>query len=153
MRTLRFTQTSEADDTYRVEIALEGDGPRQLAVSRFRFRLSARDREEVRWYLEDYLQYPQEPAPQIAERIESRITEIGYQLFRSVFQTEEARDLWATLRQHLDDTRVEVVAEVQEASSVPWELMRDPTTDVSLALYSRAFVRSHPRASLRPRVP
>ena len=153
MRAIRFTQTSEADDTYRVEIALEGDGPRQTAVSRFQFRLSIKDQEEVRWYLEDYLQYPQEPAPQIAERIEARMTEIGRELFHGVFQTGEARDLWATVRQHLSDTRVEVVTEVREAAIVPWELIRDPVTDTLLALYSRAFVRSYPRSAFRPHVP
>lgn len=153
MSTLRLTQTSEVDNTYQIEIALEDDGPRQLAVSRFQFKLSARDQEDVRWYLEDYLKYPQEPAPQIAGRIESRMTEIGHQLFRGVFQTEEARDLWATIRQRLSDTRVEVVTKVREAAVVPWELIRDPVTDTSLALYSRAFVRSYPRAAFRPHMP
>ena len=67
MLNLRLTQSSAGQDEYRVEIALEGDGlPRQTAVARFPFALSPRAEENVRWYLEDYLEHPFDPAPTIA---------------------------------------------------------------------------------------
>lgn len=153
MRTLRFTQSSEGAHRYRIEVALEGGGARQVAVSHFNFGLSAKEQEEVRWYLEEYLQYPHDPAPQIAARIENRMIAIGNEIFGGVFHTDEARDLWAALRPSLGDTRVEIVTELREASTIPWELMRDPTIDTPLALFARAFVRTHPRAALRPHVP
>jgi hypothetical protein len=43
--------------------------------------LNLQDQEDIRWYLEDYLQYPLEPAPKIAARIESRMAEPGAELF------------------------------------------------------------------------
>jgi len=148
MYTLRLTQSTEAQDKYRVEVALEGDGlPRQIATTRFEFKLTAQDQENLRWYLEDFLQYPLDPAPTITARIEKRMEEIGTELFKNVFQAnDDARDLWATLRTHLNDTRVEIVTEVQEAAAIPWELIRDPKTDAPFALRASAFVRAHYQA-------
>jgi hypothetical protein len=146
MITLRLTQFTEAENKYRVEVALEGDGlPRQTAASRFDFNLTSQDHEDLRWYLEDFLQYPLDPAPTIAARIEKRMAEIGAELFNVVFQSDnDARDLWATLRTQLANTRVEIISGVAEASTIPWELLRDPKTDAALALRAQAFVRSQP---------
>jgi tetratricopeptide (TPR) repeat protein len=154
MLTLRLTQVAEGSDQHRVELALEGDGLRQTAISRFKFALSEQDREDVRWYLEDFLQYPLDPAPKIAARIEERMAEIGRELFQGVFQSnDDARDLWAALRPKLSDARVEIVTGVAEAATLPWELLRDRKTDVTLALRAESFVRAHPQAAERPRVP
>jgi molybdopterin-biosynthesis enzyme MoeA-like protein len=46
---------------------------------------------------------------------------IGTELFRAIFQGDDARDLWATLRSRLQKTRVEIVTGVREATSIPWE--------------------------------
>ncbi len=109
-RMLRITQSSDSTGQYRAELALEGNGPpRQTATASFEFELEPQHREDLRWYLEDYLQYPQDPAPTIAARIEGDIKEIGVDLFRKVFPSnDDARDLWATFRQKLDDTRIEI---------------------------------------------
>jgi hypothetical protein len=77
MFTLRLTQTTVGQDKYRVEVALEGEGlPRQTATPHFDFKLGTQDQEDLRWYLEDFLQYPLDPAPTIAARVEGRIAEI-----------------------------------------------------------------------------
>jgi tetratricopeptide (TPR) repeat protein len=153
MALLRLTQSNAGVDRYRVEVALERSGfARLAAMSEFNFTLTAQEREDMRWYLEDYLQYPIDPAPQIAGRIESRLDEIGRELFRSIFHSsEDARDLWATVRSDIDRYRVEVVTGVQEAASIPWELIRDPKTDTSIALRAQAFVRSHPSPAQQTR--
>ena len=89
--------------------------------------------------------------PTIAKGIETRIGDVGAELFRSLFQSsDDARDLWATLRARLDDTDVEVVTPVEEAGSIPWELVRDPKTEAVLALRARTFVRAHPQPAQRP---
>ena len=153
MALLRLTQTNTGVDSYRVEVALERSGSsRQTATSEFKFALTPQEREDMRWYFEDYLQYPIEPAPKIAGRIENRLEEIGKELFRSIFHSgEDTRDLWATVRSEIDRYRVEVVTGVQEAASIPWELIRDPKTDTSLALRAEAFVRSHPTPAQQPK--
>ncbi len=155
MLTLRLTQTTEGQDRYRVEVALEGGGlPRQTATTSVEFALTAQEQENLRWYLEDFLQHPHDPAPKVAARIEGRMAEIGVELFRAVFHADDdARDLWATLRTRLNDTRVEIIAGVGEAAAIPWELIRDHKTDTPLALRAQAFVRAQPQAAQRPQLP
>lgn len=154
MPTLRITQTSEGANQYRAELALEGEGiARQTAKTRFHFEMTPQEHEDLRWYLEDFLQYPHDPAPKIASRIEEWIVKRGVDLFQAVFQsTGDARDLWATLRGDLSDTRVEIITTVEEATAIPWELLRDPKTDAPLALRAQVFTRAQPEAAQRPQV-
>ncbi len=162
MYTLRLTHSAEADNRHRVEIAFEGDGgARFSALSRFPFAVTEQDQEDLRWYLEDYLQYPLDPAPAIAARIETRMADIGRELFRGIFHaSDDARYVWAALQPKLSEARVEIVPEIvngasgtSDAAALPWELMRDPRTDVTLALRAQSFVRAHPQAAERPRIP
>ncbi len=155
MLTLRLTQFSDGPDRYRVEIALEGDGvPRQTAVSQFPFKVSAQDREDLRWYLEEFLQYPLDPAPIVAARVERRMAAIGVELFKAIFQSNnDARDLGAKMRGKLNGARVEIIAGVREATALPWELLRDPKTDEPLALEAQSFVRASSQTARRPRLP
>ena len=137
-----------------VGVELEGAGARQSAVAEVGFGLSAQDREDVRWYLEDYLQYPVAPAPQIAARVEARLAELGCDLFRQVFEANrDTIGLWGSVSDRLPDTRVEVDAGIEGGSAVPWELLRDPVTDGVLALRAGAFVRTHPGTAVPVRVP
>ena len=153
MRLLRLTEHAEATPgRYRVEVALEGADPRMAGTSTFDLDITAQDREDLRWYLEDYLLFPLDPAPKIAERIEARMAEIGEELCRGVFLgNRDATRLWDRAREDLRDTRVEVITDVRHASSVPWELLRDPDSHTALALEAQAFVRSHAMATKAPR--
>ncbi|MBW4692302.1 MAG: CHAT domain-containing protein [Lyngbya sp. HA4199-MV5] len=155
MATLRITQFSDTQpDHYRAEVALEGDGARQTATVQFQFKLTPQEQENIRWYLEDYLQYLSDPAPQIAAKVEQGMAAIGVELFKAIFQAnDDARDLWATLRQNLNNTRVEILTDIAQATTIPWELLRDPKTDTCLSLRSPAFVRSYSQAAQRPRLP
>ncbi|MEZ6111073.1 MAG: CHAT domain-containing protein [Pirellulaceae bacterium] len=153
--TLRISQSTIGPGQYRAELSFEGDGqPRFTARADFEFQLTPQRREDVRWYLEDYLQYPHDPAPKIAARVEADMQAIGVELFAKVMQAnDDTRDLWAQLRRRLDDTRIEIETSVAEATSIPWELIHDPKTDVSLALRATALVRSHSQAAQRPELP
>ncbi len=151
---IRLTQIALGDDKYRVDIALVGTGVRQTAHSNFSFAMSAQDNEDIRWYLEDYLEYPLDPAPGIAKRIEQRLTEIGTELFEKIFNGSDATRLWNDVSGSLADTRVEIITSgVSDAASIPWELLRDPATDTPLALKAATFVRSQPQTAEKPRLP
>lgn len=154
MLQLQIRQHAVAEGHHRVDIDLRGDGAPRAATSTFPFSLSPRDEEDLRWYLEDFLQYPQEPAPKIARRIEGRMAELGTDLFKRVFQSsDDAREIWSRVRERLPETRVEIVTGVTEAATIPWELLRDPRTTAALALTVHSFVRAHPNAALAPRLP
>jgi hypothetical protein len=103
--------------------------------------MTVQDREDVRWYLEDYLQYPMDPAPLIARRVERLLTSIGTQLFNQVFYSQAALRLWDEVAGSLEDTRVELAAGAEGASGVPWELLRCPSSGVVVALQAETFAR------------
>ena len=137
-----------------VELGLEGAGARRAAEAGVGFGLSAQDREDVRWYLEDFLQYPVAPAPQVAGRVQVRLAELGADLFRQVFEANrDTIRLWDAVAGSLPTTRVEVDAGIEGGSAVPWELLRDPATDGVLALRAGAFVRTHPETAVPVSVP
>src|SRR4051794_34112710 len=154
MLQLRIRQHAVAEGRHRVEIDLLGDGAPRAAVSTFDFRLSAQDEEDLRWYLEDFLQHPEEPAPAIARRIEGLMAEVGTKLFAGVFQAnDDSRDVWGRVRERLGETRIEIVTGVTEAATIPWELLREPKTAAALALSAQSFVRAQPNTALAPQLP
>lgn len=143
MAILRITQTGPS-----IEAAFEDDGvPRQTVTRPFSFALSPQDAEDIRWYLEDYRIYPLDPAPKIAHRIERRMREIGQELFRGILA---GTDVWASAKQRLEDMRIEIESDVQDAVA-PWELLRETEADLPLALHVSSFVRGHSKAALRPK--
>ncbi|HMQ30953.1 MAG TPA: CHAT domain-containing protein [Chloroflexaceae bacterium] len=155
MQTLRLTQSRLADDRYRIEVELLlRDGTSSTARGELTFALNDVEQADLRWYLERYLQYPFDPAPTLAAEVERRLEAIGAQLFRALFQpSDDARDIWAQIYRDLPRLRVEVVTDVREAASIPWELVRDPKTGDPLALTAHSFVRSKRDAARRPQLP
>jgi len=156
MPKLNIKQLTVGKNRYQVELSLQEEGLAPMAVTaEFKFQLTEQDQKDLRWYLEDYLEFPFEPNPKIAARVEQRMTAIGTELFKAVFYADDdARDLWAELRRSLNKTRVEIAVEdVQEATSIPWELLRDPRTDMPLALQAPVFVRTHSNPTLRAQLP
>ncbi|MCP4399247.1 MAG: CHAT domain-containing protein [bacterium] len=151
MPTLRLTQQHLKDNDYRIDLTFDQYHTATVDVT---FSLTPDDQERIRWYLEDYLEDPHDPLPKMAGRIEQKMQAMGVDLFKKVFQgNDDARDLWATLRRELHDTRIELVTGVQEAAAIPWELLRDPKTDTPLALRAQGFVRTFTKPTQTPQVP
>jgi hypothetical protein len=72
---LRITQhRGSGPDRHHAMLTLTDAGwaPRLVTVE-FSFALSPQDREDIRWYLEDYLEFAEDPAPRIAARVERRM--------------------------------------------------------------------------------
>jgi tetratricopeptide (TPR) repeat protein len=143
-----------AEGRHRVDLDLTGDGAPRAATAELSFSLSPQDEEDLRWYLEDFLQYPQEPAPTIARRVEGRMSEVGTKLFEEMFQANnDTRKIWSRVEERLPETRIEIVTGVTEAATIPWELLREPTADAALALTAHSFVRAQPNTARAPRLP
>jgi tetratricopeptide (TPR) repeat protein len=67
----------------------------------------------------------------------------GERLFQGIFDGSRAAiQLWTQVEPHLSSTRIEVTTGIAEATAIPWELIRDPTTGTNLALSVQAFVRA-----------
>ena len=155
MLTLCLRQGDRQGDAYPIAFELEEPGfARQTASATVTPGLDAQDAESLRWYLEDYLRYPFDPAPQIAARVEARLAEIGKGLFHQLFEVDRGTQrLWDKMADRLSDCRIEITTGVQEATALPWELLRDPLTDAPLALGAAAFVRSQTETTRRMAVP
>ncbi|MHB8117270.1 MAG: CHAT domain-containing protein [Methanothrix sp.] len=150
---LRLTQSPPSQGKYnvRIELLREGEFPQTTDVS-FEFNLSLQDQERLRWYFEDYLQYPQDPAPSIAAQIEGQLTKIGIELFDKIFKTNfDAHKIWSYALPQLNDTRIEIVTDVQEATTIPWELICNPDTLQPLELSAASFMRTYSQAAVPPK--
>ena len=124
----------------------------QTADASFDFSLSLQDRERLRWYFEDYLQYPQDPAPTIARQVEGLLTQIGIDLFNKIFKSNfDAFRIWSYALPQLNDTRIEIVTDVQGAATIPWELICNPDTLQPLALSAASFMRTYCQAAVPPK--
>jgi tetratricopeptide (TPR) repeat protein len=99
------------------------------------------DNEAIRWYLEEYLLYPFDPAPEIAARVEKRMEEIGADLFRHLFESNQhTSDIWLAIRTTIADTRIEIATGPAEGP-IFWELLRNPLDSVPIACAAKAFLR------------
>ena len=101
------------------------------------------DRERVRWYLEDFLEYPVDPAPAIAAGVEAAAgRDRARAVRRGCSLDEEARGCGRGVQGVLAAGAGRGRREVDPAATaLPWELLRDPRTDRPLVLEAAAFVR------------
>jgi len=100
------------------------------------------DDELIRWYLEDYLNYPFDPAHEMAALAERRIEEIGTDLFRQVFEAnQQASAIWRSIRSTISATRIEIRG-VASQNPVFWEVLRDPLNVVPIACAAHTFVHA-----------
>ncbi|MGB0386990.1 MAG: CHAT domain-containing protein [Ardenticatenaceae bacterium] len=155
MAILRLTQDTIGEGEYLIRARFERAGQGALGgKARLEFGLGAQDREALRWYLEDYLEHPFDPSPQIAAGVEGRMEEIGRALFGAIFEANERmRQVWRSAQGLLSETRVEIHTEVAEATAIPWELLYAPPLADYVALRTAAFVRSYEEGRQAPRLP
>lgn len=154
MVTLHIRQDSPKDGLYPIRLTLKRAGqPDQEAEAKVQFALSQQEQEDLRWYLEDYLQRADTVEPVTVQQVETMIKARGEELYTKVLALNpDTQALWFSVRNDLADLRVEISAGIAEATSIPWELMRDPEMDSPISLRARSFVRvqSNPNMSFVP---
>ena len=109
--------------------------------------------ERVRWYLEDYAEFPADPAPEVARGAEELLASVGRELFERVFAARGAARVWTTAEADLAAVRVEIDTDPSDVPGVPWELLRDPDSDRPVALGAAQFVRTHHQTARAVRLP
>ena len=138
---LKIDHHCDSPDRHRVDLSIDDDSGAK-AGGKFDFSLSPEDQERLRWYWEDYLDYPIEPASDEAPEAERRIEEAGTELFQGVFRDSAAARLWSKVQPRLASTRIEISAPAPQGSpQIPWELMRDPASGAVLSSSAESFVR------------
>jgi tetratricopeptide (TPR) repeat protein len=99
------------------------------------------EREELRWYLEDYLIAPFAVYEQRGQAIQAKLAEWGRALFDGVFGAGKAgRDAYVKSR----EGECELVLRSHSPAflSLPWELLQDPERSTPLALELSAINRT-----------
>ena len=135
------------DGGRRVEVIWRDGAARRSAVAELGPAPDNRDGERIRWYLEDYAEFPADPAPAIARDAEARLARAGTDLFRLVFASTDAAGIWDRAREKLSEIRVEVDTEPGGGPGLAWELLRDPDRNAAVALGAGEFVRTHLQAA------
>ena len=120
----------------------DGGIPEQVSQAPLAWPLDADALEDLRWYLEDYLQGPYGVWEERGPAIREKLADWGEQVFGSVFGTGTARDAYQRAR----DRGLELVFRSADPSmlGLPWELMRDGAGPVAMG--SGGISRSLPVA-------
>src|SRR2546427_5376660 len=88
--------------------------------------LTPQEHEALRWYLEEYWQWPYEGFAERGRQVEKLLTYVGKRLYRNVFGTIEARDILHAWRLQSDfERQISITSNMPTALSLPWELLND----------------------------
>ena len=88
--------------------------------------LTPQEREALRWYLEEYWQWPFEGFAERGKQIESLLPEVGKRLYRAVFGSFQAISLLQAWRlQPGRERQISILSDMPKALSLPWELLHD----------------------------
>lgn len=154
MKTLHIRQDAPKEREYPIRLTLKRAGqPDMEAEAKIEFALTEQEQEDLRWYLEDYLQHAEAVEAIAVQQVEALMKARGEELYNKVLACNgDTQALWFSIRNDLADLRVEITTGVAEAASIPWELMRDPKMDSPISLRVKSFVRvqSNPNISFVP---
>lgn len=150
MTILHIRQDAPKEGHYPIRLTLKRDGQPDLeAEAKIEFELTEQEQEDIRWYLEDYLQHADVVEAVAVEQIEARMKARGEELYTKVLAANgDTQALWFSSRNDLANLHVEIATGVAEAASIPWELMRDLTLDSPISLRVKSFVRVHSKPSI-----
>ena len=103
-----------------MEVMWQDGAARRVAVAEVTDLSDDRDAERIRWYLEDYAEFPADPAPLIAREAENLLAQTGAKLFAHVFSSADAAGIWERVRDRLFEVRVEVDTDPGAGPGLAW---------------------------------
>ena len=106
--------------------------PRHYPPISFHDPIPLDQREQLRWYLEEYLSFPYGAERNRAQNVEDMLASWGEALFAQVFPKGEVDPdprayYQEAVRAGLETCQLCVSSEDSEFLNLPWELLRDPT--------------------------
>ena len=117
---------------------VHGDAAEPVA---FAAPFDAAMREDLRWYLEDYLIAPFAVYEERGQQIRARLCQLGETLFDSIFGPgKPGRD--AYLKAAEGAPELALISRSPTFLGLPWELVKDPARETPLALAMPAFDRT-----------
>jgi tetratricopeptide (TPR) repeat protein len=93
---------------------------------------------ELRWYLEEFLDYPFPPRTEVAERVQTALKTWGEAAFQALFHSGQERDFYQdAYRSGLENLTLKIASDDPRLLAWPWEALRDPQTSGTLAQHCR----------------
>ena len=142
-----------ADETVRVALRREGQELAEPSEPMpFTSPFTAQHREDLRWYLEDYLLAPYAVYEERGQQIHGRLSGWGEALFDNLFGPgKPGRDLY--LRAQEGAPELALISRSPAFLGLPWELLKDPERATPLALTMPAFDRTFTVAGAATPIP
>jgi CHAT domain-containing protein len=92
----------------------------------------------LRWYLEEFLDYPSPPRTEVAERVQASLKTWGEGAFEALFRSGRGRDFYHdAYRAGLENLTLKIASDDPRVLAWPWEALRDPQTSGTLAHHCR----------------
>ncbi len=142
-QTILQIRQETAGKKHKIRLTLKRPGQPDLeGEAKIAFALTPQEQDELRWYMEDYLQVAASVPEVQVRQVEECMRRRGEDLYDKVLATnKDTQAIWFAVREQLADLRIEITTGIAEAASIPWELMRDPQSDSAIALRVQSFVR------------
>jgi hypothetical protein len=112
------------DDGFRAQLT-DAAGIAQGAKCDFTPFLTEDDYENLRWYLETYMDLPDGGAVIRAGGIEEQLKQWGCQLYDALFSAPENRELLKQLLDSPEPRRLTIATDKSDLLRLPWELLAD----------------------------
>ena len=148
---LHIRQDAPVNGQYPIRLTLRRADQAPLeAQAHIAFALTPQEHEDLRWYLEDYLQKADSTTDEHVQQVEAMLHDRGVELYEKILEgNRDAQRVFDRVLDELAELRIEIATEITEAAAIPWELMREPQSDSPIALRVQAFIRvqSNPNLS------
>jgi hypothetical protein len=108
------------------------------------------DKDELRWYLEEYLIAPFGLYEQRGLKIRDQIRPWGEALFRSIFGVDKPGHAVYIKAREKERTEISIVSSSLSFLNIPWELLWDPKRAAPLALELAGFDRTLAKVEGQP---
>jgi hypothetical protein len=132
MQEIRVLFSLPEDGWYRVSLT-DGDGQRigvEVPLTPF---LAEADCDNLRWYLEEYMELPDGGA----EHIEADLLTWGHQLHEAIFSAPENKAALETLCKAEEPRELTIATSDPALLRLPWELMADDAGSLALRVSVR----------------
>ncbi len=95
--------------------------------------LTSEERDDLRWYLEEYWKWPYEGFALRGKQVEDLLVVVGKRLYEAAFGNSSAKGILHAWQQQLGGQRqISITSDIPGVLSLPWELLHD--TEGFLAL-------------------
>jgi len=100
------------------------------------------DFEDLRWYLEEYMDLPDGGAVVRARRVEDQITKWGRELYEAIFAPPENSQLLKELLAAPEPRELTIATDQSALLRLPWELLRDDAGSLAQRLSVRRQLKA-----------